>query len=39
MSNYPNNFDDDSTLPVVNDNLTEIGGEAINALRDAVVQI
>jgi len=39
MSNYPNNYDDDSTLPVVNDNLTEIGGEAINALRDAVVQI
>jgi len=39
MSNYPNNFDDDSTLPVVNDNLTEIGGDAINALRDAVFQI
>lgn len=39
MSNYPNGFDDDSTLPVVNDNLTEIGGDAINALRDAVVQI
>ncbi len=39
MSNYPNNIDDDSTLPAVNDNLTEIGGEAINALRDAVVQI
>jgi hypothetical protein len=39
MSNYPNSFDDDSTLPVVNDNLTEIGGDAINGLRDAVVQI
>jgi len=39
MSNYPNNIDDDSTLPVVNDNLTEIGGDAINSLRDAVVQI
>lgn len=39
MSNYPNGFDDDSTLPVVNDNLTEIGGDAINALRDAVFQI
>ena len=39
MSNYPNGYDDDSTLPVVNDNLTEIGGDAINALRDAVFQI
>lgn len=39
MSNYPNGIDDDSTLPVVNDNLTEIGGDAINALRDAVFQI
>lgn len=39
MSNYPNGFDDDSTLPAVNDNLTEIGGDAINALRDAVMQI
>ncbi len=39
MSNYPTGFDDDSTLPAVNDNLTEIGGDAINALRDAVFQI
>lgn len=39
MSNFPNNFDDDTTLPVVNDNLTEIGGDAINALRDAVFNI
>ena len=39
MSNYPSDFDDDSTLPAVNDNLTEIGGDAINALRDAVMQI
>jgi hypothetical protein len=39
MSNFPQNYDDDTTLPVVNDNLTEIGGEAINALRDAVVNI
>ncbi len=35
MSNFPNNFDDDTTLPFVNDNITEIGGDAINALRDA----
>ena len=39
MSNFPGNYDDDTTLPVVNDNLTEIGGEAINALRDAVFNI
>jgi hypothetical protein len=34
MSNFPNSFDDDTTLPAVNDNITEIGGDAINALRD-----
>src|ERR1700677_2152452 len=34
MSNFPNSFDDDSTLPAVNDNITEIGGDAINSLRD-----
>lgn len=39
MSNFPGGFDDDSTLPAVNDNLTEVGGDAINALRDAVFQI
>lgn len=39
MSNFPNNFDDDTTLPAVNDNITEAGGDAINALRDAVLAI
>src|SRR5271165_676653 len=39
MSNFPTNFDDDISLPVVNDNITEIGGDAINALRDAVFSI
>lgn len=39
MSNYPNGYDDDSTLPPVNDNLTELGADAINALRDAIIQI
>src|ERR1700678_3899426 len=39
MSNFPNSIDDDSTLPAVNDNLTEIGADAINALRDAVFNI
>jgi len=36
MSNFPNSFDDDTTLPFVNDNITEIGGPAINAVRDVV---
>lgn len=39
MSNFPTDLDDDTTLPVVNNNITEIGGEAINALRDAVFNI
>lgn len=39
MSQYPINYDDDATLPIVNNNITEIGDEAINALRDAVFQI
>lgn len=39
MSNFPNKIDDDVTLPPVNNNLTEIGGEAINSLRDAVFNI
>ena len=36
---FPNDFDDDTTIPFVNDNLTEIGGEAINGTRDAVFGI
>ena len=39
MSNYPYDYDDDTTLPPVNDNLDDIGGEAINDLRDAVFSI
>ena len=39
MSNYPTAIDNDATLPVVNDNIDQIGEEAINALRDAVFQI
>ncbi len=39
MSNFPTSFDDDSSLPAINDNITEIGGTAINALRDAVFNI
>lgn len=36
---YPEALDDDISLPQVDDNLTEIGGEAINAIRDAVFAI
>ena len=36
MSNFPGSLDDDTTLPFVNNNINEIGGDAINALRDAV---
>lgn len=39
MSNFPSDFDDDTTLPFVNDNITEIGAEAINSVRDAVFNI
>lgn len=34
MSKFPSDYDDDTDLPAVNDNLNDIGGEAINALRD-----
>lgn len=36
MTSYPQNLDTDGDLPAVVDNVTEIGGEAINALREAV---
>ena len=36
---YPSNIDNDSTLPRVEDNVTEIGGSAINGLRDAVITL
>lgn len=39
MSNYPSQLDDDTTLPRVDNNITEEGGDAINALRDAVFAI
>jgi hypothetical protein len=39
MTNFPTSLDDDTTLPFVNDNITEIGGDAINAVRDAVLAI
>jgi hypothetical protein len=34
MSNFPSSYDTDVSLPIVNNNITEIGCSAINALRD-----
>ena len=39
MSRFPNFIDDDSDIPSVYNNITEIGGDAINALKDAVINI
>ena len=39
MTNYPVVPDDDTSLPAINDNLTQIGGDVINALRDSVVAL
>jgi hypothetical protein len=39
MTVYPLAIDSDLELPVVDDNITEIGGQAINSLRDAVFAI
>lgn len=39
MSKYPSEYDDDTTLPPVNDNITEIGEEAINAAREAIFNL
>jgi len=35
-SNFPTSFDNDTQIPRVDNNITEIGGDAINGLRDAV---
>jgi hypothetical protein len=39
MSNFPYQLDSDTELPIVYNNITEIGGEAINAVREAVFNI
>lgn len=36
---YPNEIDTDAELPLVSDNITEVGAEAINALRSAIFAI
>lgn len=39
MTVYPDQLDDDESLPRVSDNITETGQEVINALRDAIFAI
>ena len=39
MTNFPNSYDDDSTLPPINDNITQEGGTAINALREVAFSL
>lgn len=39
MSNYPGQLDTDAELPRVDDNVTEVSGEVINALREAIFAI
>lgn len=39
QSSYPSVFDSDVELPRVEDDISEIGGEAINSLRDAIFSI
>jgi len=38
-STYPSQIDNDQNLPRVDDNISEIGGEAINSVRSAVFAI
>ena len=38
-SSYPGQIDSDVELPRVDDNITEIGSDAINSLRDAIFSI
>ena len=39
MTKYPDGLDTDVDIPRVDDNITEIGGDAINSLREAVFAI
>jgi hypothetical protein len=38
-SNFPNSLDNDATIPFISSNITQLGGQAINSLRDAVFAI
>lgn len=39
MTNYPAQIDNNVSLPRVQDNLTSVGGETVNRLRDAIIAI
>lgn len=39
MTNYPTSLDDDATIFRVDDNITEIGSEVINQIRDALFAV
>lgn len=39
MSNFPISLDDDTTLPPISNNITEIGEELLNALRDVAFAV
>ena len=39
MSNFPTSLDDDLSLPRIDNNITTIGGDAINAIRSAIFAI
>ena len=39
MSNYPSALNTDLELPRIDNNITEIGAEAINSIRDAIFAI
>lgn len=39
MIKFPSAIDDDASIPYVNDNINEIGGEVINAVRDATIAL
>lgn len=39
MSNYPAQLDSDASLPRIDNNIVELGGDAINALRDAMFAV
>ena len=38
-TSYPNNIDTDLEIPRIDDNISEIGGDAINSLRDAIFAV
>ena len=39
MSKFPVTYDDDTSLPPINDNINEIGGTVVNSIRDAIFNL